>query len=103
LKVVSALTQLAIHGGVVPIYHLVIANANFEVELHEAIKDNIPSLIQLLEGGQSCAQSTASSLLIKLADHGEFVAVCYPVIANASVKSSFAKQLRRPFYHSLCS
>ena len=70
-----------------------------KAELHEVIKDSIPSLIQLLGVGQSYVQSDLIPLFIKLAAHGEFIAVYHPDRANAGMKSSFARRLGPPFHY----
>jgi hypothetical protein len=84
------------------------------VEFREAIGMAIPPLILLLVDGSNevvygsawppsiCGmlmannnhnhvRSATISALTRLADHGKFVPVCYLAIANASMKSSFAK------------
>jgi hypothetical protein len=62
----------------------------------------IPQLITLLNKSYGGARVAIVSTLAKLTDHGEFVIACYPGIANAGVKSSFARKLGWPFHSSLC-
>jgi hypothetical protein len=64
--------------------------------------DNVPPLIMLLNDNND-GRLAALSTLTKLANHGEFVVVCYLDITNADMKSSFAGKPGRRFYHlSLC-
>jgi len=51
--------------------------------------------------GDGARRSGMVSALTKLANHGEFVVVCYLDFADASMKSSFARQSGRPFHGSL--
>jgi hypothetical protein len=52
----------------------------------------------LLNDQYSDIRSATVSALVELADHGEFVVACYPDIANAGMKSSFARKLGQPFH-----
>jgi len=61
----------------------------------------IPRLTTLLNDYHSDVRQAAVSVLTKLADHGGFLVACYPDIANAGMKSSFARKLGRPFHSSL--
>jgi hypothetical protein len=54
---------------------------------------HIPLLIMLLNDNSDKRRSAVVSALVKLTDHGEFVAICYLDIANTSVKSSFVRRL----------
>jgi hypothetical protein len=72
----------------------------YEAEFCEEIGTAIPLLIALLNGGSYSVRSATVSALSKLADHGEFSAVCYLDIANASVKSSFIRRLKTTFHLS---
>jgi HEAT repeat protein len=72
-----------------------------EVEFHEAIRMAIPPLAMLLNDHSDDVRSATVSALVKLVDHGEFVAVCCPDIANTSVKSSFVRPLGRTSQGSL--
>jgi hypothetical protein len=55
----------------------------------------------LLNSNHRDIRAATVSAIVKLADHGEFVVACYPDIANAGMKSSFARKLGRPFHSSL--
>ena len=96
----SALAKLADHGEFVVVHYSDITNTGMKVEFRREIGTAIPSLVQLLESGNSAVQLAACSALVKLADHGEFVVLCYLDIANAVMKSSFSGQLGQPFHHS---
>jgi HEAT repeat protein len=61
----------------------------------------IPQLIASLKDNHSDVRSATVYALAKLADHGESVVACYSYIANADMKSSFARKLGRPFRGSL--
>ena len=75
---VSALTKLADHGEFVAVCYSDIANAGMKPSFREELETAIPSLITLLEvDDYGFIRSATFLLLIKLADHGEFVAVCY--------------------------
>jgi hypothetical protein len=104
LATVSVLTKLADYGEFVPILRSINYSCKCEAELYEAIKNSIPSLIQLLGVQESYGRLTIVSLLSKLAARGEFATVCSLDITNADIKSSFARQLRRLSRRSLhCS
>jgi hypothetical protein len=60
----------------------------------------IPLLIMLLNRNNDNTRSSTVSALAKLADYGEFIAVGNVDIANASVKLSFIKRLKRKFHRS---
>jgi hypothetical protein len=64
------------------------------------IRTAIPWLITLLDDHHPYIRSTVS-VLTKLVGHGEYVIACYPDIANAGMKLSFARKLGRPFHCSL--
>jgi hypothetical protein len=59
----------------------------YEVKFRKAIGMAIPSLVTLLSNGNG----TVVSALAKLVDYGEFVALCYLDITNATMKLSFMK------------
>ena len=44
----------------------------FSVELHEAIRAAIPLFVDLLKDGHPNVRSAAVSVVVKLAEHGEF-------------------------------
>jgi hypothetical protein len=60
----------------------------------------VPPLVRLLKERDYEHRLTTVSALTKLADFGEFVAVCYLGIANTSVKSNFVRRLKATSHRS---
>jgi hypothetical protein len=67
--------------------------ARYEVNFRKEIGTATTRLIMLLNDPVSNVRSSTVSALTKLADHGEFVAVCYVDVTNTSFKSSFMRGL----------
>jgi hypothetical protein len=55
-------------------------------------------LVPLLNRNHGDTQSSTVLILAKMAGHGEFVAVHFLEIANASMKLSIIKRLKRKFH-----
>jgi len=94
----STIDKFTEHGELLPDC-VAIQLIRYEVELWREI-GTIPLFIDLLETENSDTRSNTLSLLIKLANHSEFVALYYPDITNADMKSSVAKRLGQPSRHS---
>jgi hypothetical protein len=91
---------LANHGEI-QLYAIQMALTSYEVELRNAIRTAISSLIELLNGSNGSLRLATVSLLTKLAEHGKFVAVCCLDITNVRMKSNFAMRLGLRFHHLL--
>jgi HEAT repeat len=91
LLAVSALVKLATYCEFVIESYLGYCSRKYEVEFRKAIGMAISSLITLLNDGNSAIRSAVVSALAELVGYGEFVALCYLDITNATMKLSFMK------------